>query len=862
MGLRLKSYCKGSFKCSNDNCPFFKMFNKHNHIQAKQVTKCVCQECGTPMDNIVCPAEKVWEFMKWSTQVTVHHTGYHTCPTIRRPQVPNELVAEFKRDPSVKPSVATAKILMTAVRTADKESIEELAFNLSNERLNRNTKQKICSTETAKGMADLQNKCLREFKDPYMLYEYQLVEARGGDFVVRKCTVDPANNAIITRESVTSEPDKFQTYALKSSRTRVQIMREMLEKGSMEEEWVFIDAKHNRVRGKGKFMKTLGISTYHGLLKKVVWLARLDCEKEDEPTVTLLLRLLDEMLKAESGQSFIPKTGYMTDEAGGLHAALKKRLGETYDTKVVSCRFHLSQCTNRHANSAFVGREDKDEKVKTMKKLVHTMVHAATPNLYNSAYQEVVAFLEKEKLAEVITWLEWWDRRRNHVMQAFRPDGAPNTNLAEASHASMQISGGADLSLLDSAVFDASESFKIETLLKGYSNKAIAGGKGKSVLQRQIINDQLQLQRSNALMTELQTAHQQGVGGPTPPLISAFKPNPGASHRADKGTSDGEKRPKGRKRVKISKQLRVNMKEAESMEKTHEIVSVDVSTPTHATVCLRNRVSHSFQVITMDQAPECSCIDPRTTPVASLPCKHLLFIHHTIQTSDETLIQHNYNNKEIRDIIRGLQLLKSQSSAAGGILVPSTQATPPADGIPSTQATPPADGIHFTQATPPADGIPFTQATPPPEIPPRPQRTPPAIPSREFKPPQKGSRELKLQHAVDTASEPYELTLLTSPVKKCYGCDGLFEQGLREPPFNIIIKHLECRPKCTRNKEWYASTDKKPAYYHLQSECVKMIHPDFSKSDVVMHPSFQAKLRPDHMDVLGRAKFLWVQNIF
>ena len=87
----------------------------------------------------------------------------------------------------------------------------------------------------------------------------------------------------------------------------------------------------------------------------------------------------------------------------------------------------------------------------------------------------------------------------------------------------------------------------------------------------------------------LQTAHQQGLGGPNPPLIASFQPNYGSWQRADKGTGDEGKRPKGRKRVKISKQLMENMKEAETMEKTHEIVSVDISTPTRAIACLRNK---------------------------------------------------------------------------------------------------------------------------------------------------------------------------------------------------------------------------------------------------------------------------------
>ena len=883
-GLRLRANCRGSFKCKNQDCGYLVMYQQEYHIQVKGSSEtCKCEMCGTSMQKVLCPAKKIWEFPKESDMVTVHHTGLHTCPAIKKQQIPPELVMEFKENPSVKPAEATTKLMMSAVRNSnDVSNIRELAFNLSDERRVRNAKQKVTSESQLKGLADLQLKCVNDFKDPYMLFEYQVVEKSNQCYNVQTCRVEPSSKTTVTRQKVATTPEEHQIYVLKSSKERVELMRETMAGGKLEEEWIFMDAKHNRVKGKGLPLKTMGLSTYHPLLQKVVWLVRMDCEKEDEATVALFLHLIDEML----GQPFIPNRGFMTDEAGGIHAALKQKFGAEYDNKVVTCRFHLQQCAARHAKGAFLGAPDKDEKVKKMKDLVNEMVFTPTVTSYFESHARLISFFEESGVSSLKKWLEWWDRRRNHVMEAFRVEDAPNTNLAEVSHSSMAASGGSNLSILEAAVYDSSDSFKLQVQLRGCSssNIKVTKGRGKSLPQRNLEKEQKECAKSKTLIQELVTEGQSGHGGPTLPTLMPFQPNRQSSHRADKGKGDDHlnRRPSGRRRTLIGKTLRKRMDEAKKSK--YRISRIDISTPTNASVCISDDESDDFYVTEFDQAPYCSCSGSAFL-TTQYPCVHRLFILYTIETLEDTLIQSSYSSDEIRAIIQDLHNYRSKmkrpaTAAASSAPADPSSTTPssrtpaessetsvtPAAASSSSTRTGPSSSTTRSSCTPTAAsasralGGPSSSSTTPSSHTGGPPSTPPSsklpvTPATSFVSPQNSSTQLKLTYAQDTDEDPYYVVFLTKRIKKCYGCDQLFADRMRQPPYNMIIQHNECRPKYD-NKKWYVTREKRPAYYHLKDECIKTIHPNFCKTQVVMQLDFQTQATPEHMDVLGRAKFL------
>lgn len=63
-----------------------------------------------------------------------------------------------------------------------------------------------------------------------------------------------------------------------------------------------------------------------------------------------------------------------------------------------------------------------------------------------------------------IHFIKWWHLRRLHFVKAFRPENCPKTNLSESRHASQQARGAVNLTLVEAAVFDATEDVFIQNL--------------------------------------------------------------------------------------------------------------------------------------------------------------------------------------------------------------------------------------------------------------------------------------------------------------------------------------------------------------------------------------------------------------
>ncbi|CAC5366959.1 unnamed protein product [Mytilus coruscus] len=97
--------------------------------------------------------------------------------------------------------------------------------------------------------------------------------------------------------------------------------------------------------------------------------------------------------------------------------------------------------------------------------------------------------------------------------------------------------------------------------------------------------------------------------------------------------------------------------------------------------------------------------------------------------------------------------------------------------------------------------------------------------------------DLKKRYWHLTSSDPFELTYLHGVISKCYGCDKKYTDINRKSPFDVIIKHLEVRLRFNNDKkEWYISANKEKsnAYYHLQTDCVQKVHPNFKAGDIII----------------------------
>ncbi|CAC5366958.1 SRGAP [Mytilus coruscus] len=169
------------------------------------------------------------------------------------------------------------------------------------------------------------------------------------------------------------------------------------------------------------------------------------------------------------------------------------------------------------------------------------MVHSTTVNQYNSQYDEVKRFIMENNKSSLLKWLQWWDKRQNHVMDAYRDVSAPNTNLAEVSHASTTHCGGSNLNLIQTAVFDISDCFKYAQAVKGYFSGVVKAGSGPSYQRKQMILEQKANSRAENLLHELDDQFKGGKATQLP-TTSTFMAEPSSSHRADK-SSDKDKRP-------------------------------------------------------------------------------------------------------------------------------------------------------------------------------------------------------------------------------------------------------------------------------------------------------------------------------
>ena len=105
-----------------------------------------------------------------------------------------------------------------------------------------------------------------------------------------------------------------------------------------------------------------------------------------------------------------------------------------------------------------------------------------------------------------------------------------------------------------------------------------------------------------------------------------------------------------------------------------------------------------------------------------------------------------------------------------------------------------------------------------------------------------------------TSNDPFELTYLHGIISKCYGCDKKYTDLNRRPPFDLIIKHLEVRPRYNpEKKEWYIPHNKAKsnAYYHLEISCVQRIHPNFRADDINITAEFRHTLSNEHLQYLS-----------
>ena len=275
-----------------------------------------------------------------------------------------------------------------------------------------------------------------------------------------------------------SRQNSQPTYIFKTNKTLGQIAIDMdqCNEHFMSNEYCHFDFKHSRCSG----FKTIGAYVYHPLLRKVIRLATMDCEKEDTQSITLFWTLFNETLqivKQDRSYGFNPK-GWVRDEAGANWAAIRNVFGEQGVKGMASCEFHFKQSRNRHAN-----RLQSTKSKKQLKVLADNLLEVVTPAGYKTAYDALCKFINQKPVKRKFLkhWLDWWHTRRHHIFRAFKPiHNVPSSNISESFHASWANTGSCNLSLVDAAYEDTIDAIKVERLLATIGDGSNKGGTGPS----------------------------------------------------------------------------------------------------------------------------------------------------------------------------------------------------------------------------------------------------------------------------------------------------------------------------------------------------------------------------------------------
>jgi hypothetical protein len=186
--------------------------------------------------------------------------------------------------------------------------------------------------------------------------------------------------------------------------------------------------------------------------------------------------------------------------AGANLEGIKKVYGTSALERVKTCEFHFKECRNRQARKL-------DEDVRSQfKRLCDALLKAESPVGYEAAKEDIMNFMSGDgKLSFLMTWFDWWDKRRGLIFPAFLPtmQGASKMNQAETIHASWVKRDRINLSLFDTAQADIRDNIQLEVEYKAFENGLGKGGKGPSIHSQTKKNRANQLNRAHTLGREL-----------------------------------------------------------------------------------------------------------------------------------------------------------------------------------------------------------------------------------------------------------------------------------------------------------------------------------------------------------------------
>ena len=427
--------CKGSFKCTRNDCPFkvqYGVINTTQFEKKKTGEEFHCKGCGLLAEFVPCSARRYISYGKKSAKV--YHCGQHTCPVIKAPVKNTDQVHQILKDnPNIKPAeLQSACILSTIRQQCDWRDVEKQAEATLDKQWISNEKKKLKKDIEPLGHnfeAVVTFKQYCDEKDEF--YVYKVNDRRGN-------------------------PDK-PSFVFKSSRQKAKIALNMNRNGShyLNSEFCYFDGKYKRCRG----FVTLTGSVYHSLLRKQIILGTMEAESENSENVALFWELFNEILKKVSGnenETFNP-IGWCTDLAGANLAGLCAVFGESTKSRIKTCEFHFKDHRNKKANR--LDSQSGEE----FKSLCNELLESVSEKHYDTVKKRLDLFIAaKEERSFLQSWLSWWHDRRGFIFRAFAPKNGPRMNQAEVIDGGWGHRDNPNMSFLEVCQADVRDSLLLD----------------------------------------------------------------------------------------------------------------------------------------------------------------------------------------------------------------------------------------------------------------------------------------------------------------------------------------------------------------------------------------------------------------
>ena len=282
--------------------------------------------------------------------------------------------------------------------------------------------------------------------------------------------------------------------------------------------------------------------------------------------------------------------------------------GDSLLNKMNGCKFHFNQSVQRQM------RILDEPHYSTFLSLANDLLYATTPEPYNKTNDDFYLFLtSNDETRGLVSWLQWWNNRKNLMFSAFTSIDAPFSNLAEAVHAGWKNSHEINLSVLNCTYSDVKNSLLLSQHLKEVQSGDYDGGSGPS--------QHIRLKRK--LERDIQIAGRIGRDLVDFNVDMALTPTM-VSRTSSLGEEAGCEPPKKitsktklfSNRLESARTLKYTMKVANIVNVNAEHRLFEISSSESGRSCYQVRICSQ---------PSCSCPDFGKQG-SKIFCKHILFV--------------------------------------------------------------------------------------------------------------------------------------------------------------------------------------------------------------------------------------------